>query len=119
MPPTSTPGELAQTRAHARARLTGTATIQTLVTTSDGAGSTTESFATGVPIPARLAPAGGGETGPAGDRVDDRTTHILSFPAGTQITAADRVDMDGRAYEVTAVRRRTSEILTRVEAREL
>jgi head-tail adaptor len=117
--PAITAGELASARATALQTLDTTAVVHAQSTVSDGAGGTTESFTPGSSIKARLAPAGGGERGSTGSRVDDRTTHIITLPAGTTVTAADRIVLGGRTYEATAVRRRTNEITCRVEAREL
>jgi len=115
-----TPGELTHARAAATATLTGTAVIHAQTSTSDGAGGSTEGFTPGPPVACRIAPVGGGETSAApGGRVDDRTTHIITLPAGTTLTAKDRAVISGLTYEITAVRRRTNDITLRAEAREL
>lgn len=112
--------ELAAMRSTADAALADTCTIQRKTSVSDGGGGTTDTWpdhATG--IACRIAPAGGGETGTAGDRVNDETTHIVTLPALTDITEADRLTIDGQTYEATAVRKRGAwEITRRVECRE-
>lgn len=112
--------ELAGMRATADRALPDTCTIQRKTAVSDGGGGTTETWAdhaTG--IACRIAPASGGETGTAGDRVEDETTHVVTLPALTDITEADRLQVDGQVYEVTAVRKRGAwELTRRVEAKE-
>jgi hypothetical protein len=107
-------------RAAANQTLTSEARVFVYSSAPDGAGGTNESY-TGMPgtVNCRIAPLGGGEGGSVGARVDARTTHVLTFPAGTAVTASDRVNMENRVYEVTAVRVRSNEITRRVEAREL
>lgn len=93
---------------------------------SNGAGGRTVSETKSGPIPCGLAPLKGGEyTGarampkPAGDRVDARTTHVITLPAGTEVDESNEIEVEGRGrFEVTALRRRSLEILREVEARE-
>ena len=108
-------------RAVAAAALPDTVQIERLTRVSDGGGGSTETW-TAQPdaVPCRIAPLGGGEGGQAGGRVSDQTTHVLTLPAGTEISEADRLLVAGVRYEVTAVRERGAwEISRRVEAREM
>lgn len=89
--------------------------------TSDGAGGHREAYVPQAPVPCRLSPIGGGETGKPGGRVSERTTHVLSLEHGTMIGEADRVEVVGvGVFEVTLVRKRPElEGLRRVEVREV
>jgi len=79
---------------------------------SDGGGGGTASWSYGGTIPCRIDPITGGEQ-MAADRLSDRSTHMVTVPAGTQISTAARFAIAGRGtYEVTAVRSRTGEPLT-------
>jgi|GEM_PF-2615179 len=93
---------------------------------SNGAGGKKATYIKGDPLPCGLAPLKGGEyTGsralprPAGERLDDRTTNVLTLLPDTEITEEDRVEIDKHGlFEVTALRRRSIEILREVELRE-
>lgn len=113
--------EVASMRTTAERALPSTCTIQRKTSVSDGGGGTTETWASyAEDVACRVAPAGGGETGTAGDRINDETTHIVTLPALADITEADRLVIDGQTYEATAVRKRgVWEITRRVEAKEV
>lgn len=100
--------------------LPDSATIERKTAVSDLGGGTTETWAnqaTGVSC--RIEPAGGGETGATADRVNDETSHVVYFAAGTDIAETDRVLIGGQVYEITAVHRwGTSEVYRSVEAKE-
>lgn len=56
----------------------------------------------------------GGNEAVVANRLDDRSTHVVTCPPGTPVPIDGRVEVSGRGvYEVTAVRDRTGE-LTRV-----
>jgi hypothetical protein len=94
--------------------------------TPNGAGGRKVEETKGPSIPCGLAPLKGGEyvgaramPKPAGDRIDARTTHVITFPAETEIDESAEVEIEGKGrFEVTAVRRRSIELLREVEARE-
>lgn len=120
-----TAGDLALIQAEFVADFDSTATVLTFSSASDGAGGQVETYTPGAPVAARIAPMGRGEptavrgTRSGGDRVDARTTHVISLPPGTAVTARDRIEMaDGSVYEVTAIRSRTDEIIRRAEMME-
>lgn len=115
-----TSAQLDRMRATTHAALPETCTIQRKTAVSDGGGGTTTSWVNqAAGVPCRVAPAGGGETGTAGDRISDETTHIVTLPAQTEVTEADRLVIAGQTYESTAVRKRGAwEVTRRVEARE-
>lgn len=105
-------------RATALGALPSQATIQRLTRTPSGGGGYTEGWANLATVACRIAPMGGGERIVA-SAVDDRTTHVVTFPALTDVEEADRVDIDGQTFEVTVVRKRGAwEISRRVEVQE-
>jgi head-tail adaptor len=110
--------ELARLRADSETLMPDAATRHAQAVVSDGGGGFTETFTAAGTFSCHVAPIGGGER-VVGGRISDRTTHVLSVPAGTTISAADRVVVDGKTFEVTAVRTRSWEIVRRVEVREL
>lgn len=113
------PQELDNARADFEALLPDEATIQRLTRISDGAGGYTDQWADLATVGCRIAPVGGGETGRPGGRIADATTHVLTIPAGQDVTESDRVVVAGRAYDVTMVRERGGwELARRVELKE-
>jgi hypothetical protein len=112
--------ELTMIRDEANRWLPSTATILTHSQTPDTGGGFTETYTAGQPMACRLAPIGGGEDGGrGGERINERTTHVLTLMAETTIAEPDRVTVDGRTYEVTLVRKRPAlEVVRRVEVRE-
>lgn len=118
--------ELTEARSDANLLLPSSARVVTRPIASDGGGGQiTGAPAYGATVAARIVVIGGGESGTGGgrvtrgDRVSDRTTHILTLPAGTAIEESNEIEVDGALYEVTAVRKRTGEeFVRRVEVRE-
>lgn len=52
-----------------------------------------------------------GEEGLLAQRVSDRSTHLLTLPAGTELTGSETFVVIGRGtFEVTAVREHTNEL---------
>ena len=111
---------IARLRATAARALPDTCTIQRRTTISDGGGGTTTTWTDHLTnVPCRIAPTGGGETGTTAGRIADETTHVITLRAGTDITSADRLIIDGTTYDMTAVRTRGAmEITRRAEVRE-
>lgn len=94
--------------------------ILTFTQESTGGGGYRETFVPGEGIVARIAPVGGGEGSDEAERVDDRSTHVVTCPAGTEISDRDRIELDGvGTFAVTLVRRRSLEIVRRVEVEEV
>jgi head-tail adaptor len=112
--------ELAAIRQEAADWLPSSCVIQTYGKTANAGGGFTEAYTDGAPVACRIAPVGGGEEGRRGDRISDRTTHVLTLPAEQAIEETARVLVDGgQLYEVTAVRKRPAlEVVRRVEVRE-
>lgn len=82
-------------------------------------GGGTYTFGTAGTFACRVDPVGGGE-GVVANRVDERTTHRITVPPQTNVTAKDRFKVSGIGeFEITAVEIRTNEqvrILEAVEA---
>lgn len=116
-------GEIASARQDMNTMLLDVCTIARSVTASDGAGGQTsdwQTVATGVPC--RLAAASGLPGRSAESRVADRlldaTTHLVTFPAGTDVRNDDRVTVGTIALEVLLVQSAGALELTRpVQAR--
>lgn len=77
---------------------------------SDGGGGGTSTFTYGTAVPCRIDPLQGDPQGLVGGRLDERSTHRVTVPAGTTLTAASRFAIANRGtFEVTAVPVRTDE----------
>lgn len=102
--------------------------IRRCVEADDGAGGQTEDWELIATVACRLDPYGGataarGEggagTGHAGERIDTRTSHMVTFLAGANVQALDRLEINGVTYEALALRRRGAWEMTRtVECKE-
>lgn len=76
----------------------------------DGGGGVTTGWAWGGTVPCRIDPLTDNETLAAG-RVSDRSTHVVTCPAGTPVTTNSRFLIANRGtYEVTGVQDRTGEL---------
>lgn len=113
--------EIDQIRADAKALLLDTGRVLAHTVASDDGGGQTESYVAGDSLPCAIAPVGDrGQGGLAGDQVDERTTHITTWPHDTAIRAVDRVEVNGRTYSVTRIPERGALTFTRrVEIREV
>jgi hypothetical protein len=85
--------------------------IVTSTFTSDSGGGATATRGT-VTSPCRIDALAGNESEVA-NRISDRSTHIVSFPAETTVTSENDLVIGSTEYEITAVRDYTGE-LTRV-----
>lgn len=78
--------------------------------TDDGGGGASFSETAGSTLICRLDSLGGTE-GERADRLSDRSTHLLTLPAGAAIATTDTFQISGRGtFEVTAVRENTGEL---------
>lgn len=113
-------GQITRMRATAERALTDTCAVQRKTTVSDGGGGTTSTWGPHLAsVRCRLSPAAGGEDGVTGARISDESTHIVTLPAGTDVTEADRLVISGQTFEITLVRTRGRfEITRRVECKE-
>jgi SPP1 family predicted phage head-tail adaptor len=85
------------------------------VTDNQGGGGT-YTFGTVGTVDCRVEPIGGGE-GVIANRVDERTTHRITTPPGTDVNAKDRFQIVGIGeFEITAVDVRTDEQVHVLEA---
>lgn len=81
----------------------------------DGGGGGTFVESAGGTVFCRLDALGGNE-GPVAGRVSDRSTHLLTLPAGTELSVSDDFAVVGRGtFEVTAVREHTDELARMAE----
>lgn len=115
--------ELQAIRAEANAWLPSLCQVLSHAQVADGGGGFTETYTPAGAQACRLAPVAGGEDATSrqagGDRISDRSTHILTLQAEAVIREADRVRVDGADYEVVLVRKRPAlEAVRRVELRE-
>ena len=105
-----------QLRGLAYLALSTTGQVLTRSLTDDGAGQQAETYTPQTAIPCRVDPLGGGE-GEAADRIDQRTTHLITIPPATTVKAQDRFSVSGVGnFEITAVRTRTDENVRVLEA---
>lgn len=96
--------------------LSQTGQVLTRTLTDDTGGGQTETYTAGSDISCRVDPVGGGESEIA-NRIDERTTHKITVPPATVVSAADRFQIDGIGdFEITAVRTRTDESVRVLEA---
>ena len=100
-----TAGELAAMQAEIELTLPDTAIIYTATSTSDGQGGNTQSWAASGTVACRLSPRStqGGEPGYA-DRQAAIADWVVTLPASTTLTEAQRVHVGGTAFEVTRVK---------------
>jgi hypothetical protein len=117
LPRMLTTAELTAIRTEANAWLPSVATRLARVQVNDGAGGVGSGYvADPATVACRIAPVAGGEGPDQGGAVDDRTTHIVTLPAGTTVEEPDRLVIDGVTYEITLVRKRPGlEAVRRVE----
>jgi hypothetical protein len=104
--PAVTTSEIAAARADLATMLPDTCTIQRAVKASDGGGGESTSWPElATEVPCRLTPAGsaGSGTGKAGDRLNDTTTHIVTFTAGQDVQQGDRIIVNTIAYQALVV----------------
>lgn len=108
--------ELADMRTQLDRTLPGTAVLSSPTETADGRGGWTKAYAAYGTASARLSPdqTRSGEQ-IVGDRVAEVTRWILTLPAHQTIDESDRVEFNGRTFEVSEVQDRVPwEISTRV-----
>jgi SPP1 family predicted phage head-tail adaptor len=92
-------GDLAAMRGTLTASLPDTAVIKRDTQVSDSAGGYTVTTVDLATVACRVAPSTGREQSIAG-RLDAVGTWTLTLPAGTDVTAADRIAVGARTFEV-------------------
>ncbi|MBX6770879.1 MAG: head-tail adaptor protein [Chloroflexi bacterium] len=113
--------DLASMQATLTASLPDTAQVQRVARTSDGMGGFTESWSTVTTVACRVSPSGNTTAEQVvAERVQDRVLWTLTLPAQMDVTAADRIVVGSRTFEVVGVLApRSYELATRVVAVEV
>jgi hypothetical protein len=111
--------ELAEVRSEMEVFMPETGRVLVQAEVGDGAGGSEETFEPGEDIPVGIESVASGE-GRAGERVDARSTHIVTVPALTPVRTVDRIQIDDRGdFEVTAVYQQSEPLTLRVEVKEV
>lgn len=112
--------QIASMRLIAEEALPDLCTIQRRQEVSDGGGGVTTTWQEHLAdVPCRLSPVGGGEVGLTGARIEDEATSLVTVAWDVDIAEADRLLINGFAYDVQLVRRRGNWALTtRIECKE-
>lgn len=98
--------------------LSETGYVLTRTLGDDSGGGQTGTWTAGTALACRVDPLGGDESVIA-DRIDQRTTHRITVPPDTSVTAQDRFAVTTfGTFEITAVRTRTDEQVRILEATE-
>jgi hypothetical protein len=101
------PGQL---RGLAWLSLSDTCVVQSRSGSSDSGGGITDTWGTAGTFACRIDPAGGRAGGNlVGGAINERTTHVVTAPSGSTVTAGERVVVSGGTFEVTATHERTRE----------
>lgn len=98
--------ELAAMRVVQTAALPGTAVIERCTLASDGMGGYDQTWAAAGTVAARLYPQNTrvvAESVMGGAQVISETRWFVTLPVGSTVTAADRLVIDGRSWEVMSV----------------
>lgn len=88
---------------------------------SDSGGGVTQTWTAGsVSVPCRIDPVTDQSRRLVGGRIDERSTHVVTVPAGTSLSAADRFAITGRGtFEITATHEQTGEMARMFEVIQL
>lgn len=91
--------------------LSDTGVILTLGYTEDSGGGASSGWTAGGTVPCRIDPiTDRGASRVTGGRIDEKSTHIVTVPAGTNVNAAGRFAINGRGtFEITATHEQTGE----------
>jgi hypothetical protein len=91
--------------------LSDSGNVLTASSTSDSGGGATQSWVAGTAIPCRIDPiADRGAARLTGGRIDERSTHVITVPPGTNVAAVNRFAISGRGtFEITATHEQTGE----------
>lgn len=102
-------GTASQLRGLAWLALSDSGNVLAGTITDDAGGGGTQSWVAGAAVPCRVDPLSA-RSGVTGGQIDERSTHFVTVPTGTGVSASDRFAVSGRGtFEVTAVRSRTAE----------
>jgi SPP1 family predicted phage head-tail adaptor len=115
-----TAGELAAMRAAQNAALPDTCVIRRVTLTPDSYGGHTEEWNDIATVACRVAPSGHSpQEQVIAERMSATSTWTLTLPADTDVTAADRLVVGARTFEVAAVLARSFETARRVVCTEV
>lgn len=95
--------ELQRLRDEAETWMTSVVRIKRPARVNDGKGGQTTTYPVIETTIGRISRTSGGREGRIGDRLIAEVSTALTLPAGTDIRAADRAEVDGRDFEVTEV----------------
>ena len=123
MPGTYGSGTYGGSNAAATTRLRGIAFLTftdvayrlTLSSTTDSGGGAVQTWGTAGTVDCKVESLAGGES-VVGERLSDRSTHLITMPMETDVDHNDRLKVGGDTYEITAVRTRTGEWYRTAEA---
>jgi hypothetical protein len=118
------PAELAEVREEIEIVMPETARILYRSAKQTAGGGTKETFTPGEDIPVAIAPAKrtltGGEAASSGNKVDDRMPQSITVPATTEVSAKDRIELDGfGVFDILAVAKQSEAITKKLEAKEV
>lgn len=82
---------------------------------SDSGGGGTFTYAAVGTYACRIDPIGQ-RSGEIANKIDERTTHVITLAPDTDVGTADRFRIGSTDYEITAVRTRTNEQVRELEA---
>lgn len=113
--------ELTAMKTTLNASLPDTATVYRLTRTSDSAGGYTEAWAAvGSAVACRISPAGTGAERQVAAKLAAVAPWVITLPAGTDVTAKDKVVSGSRTFHVLAIlAARSWEISRRVMGEEI
>jgi len=118
--------EIAEMRADAEAQMLNAGRILRYAKESDGAGGYEETYTafpveSDPPLPCSIGPVGRkGGSSSGGDRLNESSTHLTSWPVSTEVSAKDRCEVNGVVYSITALREFGAlNVTRRVEVRAL
>lgn len=116
-----TAAELAGMRSTAQDSLAGTAVIKTQTRSSDGGGGGTLAWTASGTADARLMARTPPENAEptVGNRENPDSDWIVTLPAQTAVETTDRIEIQGKTFEVASVPDRTWEITKRILCREV
>jgi hypothetical protein len=87
--------------------------VLTATSVTDAGGGSTQSWVAGSAVACRIDPVGGSGPGQVAERVDERSTHVVTVPPGTVVSTNSRFAITGRGtFDVTATRDQTGEHAT-------
>jgi hypothetical protein len=90
--------------------------VLTATSVSDSGGGVTQTWTAGAAVPCRIDPVGGQGGGAVAERLDERSTHVVTVPPRTTVSTDNRFSIVGRGtFEVTATRDQSGELATMFE----